>query len=102
MEAEANPALTPLDALYWGIVTLTTVGYGDVLPTTPEGKAAAMVLMVLGISLYSAITATITSVLIAGRARADPVGHLERLARLAEDGAITPDESHRAKAMVLE
>jgi len=51
----------PFDALWWGVVTLTTVGYGDVTPQTTEGRLAAMCLMLLGISLFGAITATITS-----------------------------------------
>jgi len=52
---------SPFDALWWGVVTLTTVGYGDVVPHTTEGRIAAMVLMLLGIGLFGAITATITS-----------------------------------------
>ena len=51
----------PFDALWWGVVTLTTVGYGDVVPHTFEGRLAAMALMLLGIGLFGAITATITS-----------------------------------------
>jgi voltage-gated potassium channel len=51
----------PFDALWWGVVTLTTVGYGDVTPQTTEGRLAAMALMLLGIGLFGAITATITS-----------------------------------------
>jgi voltage-gated potassium channel len=53
----------PFDALWWGVVTLTTVGYGDVTPQTTEGRIAAMALMLLGIGLFGAITATITSYL---------------------------------------
>jgi voltage-gated potassium channel len=55
----------PFDALWWGVVTLTTVGYGDVYPVTPEGRLAAMCLMLLGIGLFGAITATITSYIVA-------------------------------------
>ena len=51
----------PFDALWWGVVTLTTVGYGDVTPQTTEGRLAAMALMLLGMGLFGAITATITS-----------------------------------------
>ena len=52
---------SPFDALWWGVTTLTTVGYGDLYPKTAEGRLAAMVLMLLGIGLFSAITASITS-----------------------------------------
>jgi voltage-gated potassium channel len=66
-EKGVNAAVdSPLDALWWGITTMTTVGYGDVYPVTPEGRIAAAILMVLGIGLFSAVTATVTSFLIAG------------------------------------
>ena len=44
-----------------GSVQAPPVGYGDVAPITPEGKVAASILMLLGIGLFSAITATVTS-----------------------------------------
>src|SRR6266545_567888 len=70
-EKGANAAVdSPLDALWWGITTMTTVGYGDVYPVTHEGRIAAVILMVLGIGLFSAVTATVTSFLIAGEGSA--------------------------------
>lgn len=58
--AEAN--ITSLgDALWWAIVTATTVGYGDRYPVTPEGRGVAVVLMLLGISLLSVVTANIAA-----------------------------------------
>lgn len=99
-----NQAITsPLDALWWGVVTLTTVGYGDVYPITPEGRIAASVLMLLGISLFGAITATITSYLIAtgNSAAGDPVAQLRELARLRDDGVVTEAEFSATKSALL-
>jgi voltage-gated potassium channel len=49
------------DALWWAVVTVTTVGYGDVSPQTAEGRLIAVVLMFVGIGVISAFTATIAS-----------------------------------------
>ena len=94
---------SPFDALWWGIATLTSVGYGDTYPITPEGRLAAMVLMLLGIGLYSAITATITSYLVfpEHRVAGSLATQLRELSDLREDGALTPDEYTEAKARVL-
>ena len=86
-EVGINKAIaSPWDALWWGIVTLTTVGYGDVTPVTPvEGKVAASVLMLLGIGLFSAITATVTSFMLTTGRRRPGRGSAARAGRLARD-----------------
>lgn len=96
---------SPLDALWWGVVTLTTVGYGDVFPITPEGRIAAAILMLLGIGLFGGITATVTSYLIE-QGRDEPearslTDELEVLATLHDRGRLTADEFEQAKAMAL-
>jgi voltage-gated potassium channel len=50
------------DALWWAIVTVTTVGYGDRFPVTGGGRAVAVVLMLVGIGLIGTLTATVASV----------------------------------------
>lgn len=45
------------DALWWAVATITTVGYGDMTPVTPEGRAIAAFLMVVGIALFGMLTA---------------------------------------------
>ena len=54
-------------AFWWAIQTVTTVGYGDVVPGQASGKAMAAVLMIVGLSFLSVVTATITSVFVARR-----------------------------------
>jgi voltage-gated potassium channel len=103
-ERDVNPSIaSPFDALWWGISTMTTVGYGDVYPTTAEGRIAASALMLLGIGLFSAVTAIITSFLVAERGShaRDPMADLERLAILAGDGVITSSEFGAKRAELL-
>ena len=102
-EVGTNPNVqTPLDALWWGVVTLTTVGYGDIFPVTPEGRLAGAALMILGITLFAAITGTITSVLVSEReASNDLPGQLEMLAQLHGRGVLTEAEFQLAKARLL-
>jgi len=40
-------------AMWWGVETLTTVGYGDVIPQTALGKALGMVIAILGIGMFA-------------------------------------------------
>jgi voltage-gated potassium channel len=103
-ERDVNPSIgSPFDALWWGISTMTTVGYGDVYPTTAEGRIAASALMLLGIGLFSAVTAIITSFLVSQRdpGRADPIATIERLAALALAGTITTEEFSAKRAELL-
>lgn len=57
------------DALWYSIVTMTTVGYGDLTPKSPAGKMVGVMLMLGGMGLLSLFTATIASNLVARRIR---------------------------------
>ena len=48
-------------ALWWAVVTTTTVGYGDYTPVTPVGRLIATVVMMVGIGLIGTISATVAS-----------------------------------------
>ena len=52
------------DAMWWTIVTLTTVGYGDISPTTAGGRIVGVILMVFGIGFLGVLTATFASIFI--------------------------------------
>jgi voltage-gated potassium channel len=61
-EHPANPDYATFgDALWWGVVTLTTVGYGDIVPETQKGRVAGVFLMVTGIATLGLISGTLAS-----------------------------------------
>jgi voltage-gated potassium channel len=73
------------DALWWATATVTTVGYGDVVPKEPVGRFVAGLLMITGFAFLSLITGTIASVLVARfTAQRGESAALEALARLEE------------------
>jgi voltage-gated potassium channel len=52
------------DALWWAVQTVTTVGYGDVVPEQVSGRLIGAALMLQGIALLTVITASVTATLI--------------------------------------
>jgi voltage-gated potassium channel len=65
IESGVNPNVTsPNDALWYMIVTITTVGYGDVVPYTGLGRIIAVVAMLTAILFASLVTATTTTALL--------------------------------------
>jgi voltage-gated potassium channel len=104
-EAGSNPNIhDPLDALWWGIVTLTSVGYGDITPVTPEGRLAGAVLMILGVTLFAAITGTITSYIVVTETSGPSISipeQIRQLAALRDDGVLSDEEFEAKKAELL-
>ncbi len=61
-QGEADANITSFgDALWWASTTVTTVGYGDHYPVTTEGRFIAVGLMIVGIALVGAITASVAA-----------------------------------------
>ena len=86
------------NALWWAIVTVTTVGYGDVVPETTPGRLIAALLMLAGVSAIPITTSLVVSVFLTrmqarqreqdAAERVEIVEHLERIEQtLAQMGA---------------
>ncbi len=86
LTAEADAAganiRTPGDALWWGYVTITTVGYGDQFPVTAWGRIIGVFLLTAGVALFSVFTGFIANAFLAPR-RAR-----RRLAGEAQEGSV--------------
>jgi voltage-gated potassium channel len=88
--------------IWWAIETVTTVGYGDVVPSQPVGKVIAGFLMLGGLSLLAIVTAAITSGFVSraqARSRSpddDPV--MKRLDQLGSEVVAVRRELERLRA----
>ncbi|NWF36159.1 ion channel [Mariprofundus sp. KV] len=61
LEHGSNPQFGDFqDGLWWAFVTLTTVGYGDIVPQTPAGRVVAVMTMIFGVIVYSLVVANLT------------------------------------------
>jgi voltage-gated potassium channel len=54
--SEIEPGVDVGDGLYWAVTTVTTTGYGDIVPTTETGKTLAMLLMIVGSAFLAILT----------------------------------------------
>ena len=62
LEADKNTHINTLfDGIYWAIVTISTVGYGDISPVTDVGRAISILIIISGIAMISFVTSVIVS-----------------------------------------
>ena len=92
----AQPGKNHFDGIYWAVTTMTTVGYGDELPTTVEAKLLSMAPMVVGIGFFAVVTGALADRFIKrdeemkveaieAEAPADLAGQVDRLALRARE-----------------
>jgi len=88
MEEHQNPHIDSLfDAIYWALVTISTVGYGDISPVTTEGRTISIIVIISGIAMISFATSVIVS------------AFSEKLSELKENRIV--DQVNKSKSFLL-
>ena len=70
------------DSLWWAVSTVTTVGYGDVVPTSGAGRLVATVLMLTGLGLIPLVTSVVVAILVSQQSRKEREAELGDLAQI--------------------
>ncbi len=92
LENDKNPGFSNIpQSVYWAIVTITTVGYGDVAPVTAGGKIMASFIMVLGYAIIAVPTGIITASAIRGRGGDDKIRKVDYQCPSCGKGGHTKD-----------
>ena len=84
-------------SIYWAVITLASVGYGDISPVTPAGRAMTIVLALIGIGIF-AIPAALLSAAFADQLKSDREALVNTIYEMLSDGVIDDDEAAFIKA----
>ena len=79
-------------SIYWAVITLASVGYGDISPVTPAGRAMTIVLALIGIGIF-AIPAALLSSAFSDQLKSDREALVNKLFEMLSDGHIDDDEA---------
>lgn len=117
LEHDAQPATFSSipNTMWWAVETLTTVGYGDIIPVTPAGKLLGSFIAVLGIAMFAVPTGILAAAFLeeirsqkgtrGGGKDTGPettIALLERLEALRDRGVLTGEEFRDQKDRILE
>ena len=83
------------DGIWWSIVTLGTVGYGDIVPHTAWGRVLGSIVIVCGVTFIAFLTATVTSLFVA-------VDQEEALEKIRGMGAASAEDTRTALGAINE
>jgi len=83
-------------SIYWAIVTMTTVGYGDIAPQTPLGQLIASLLMVIGYGIIAVPTGIVTSEMMRPQTVIHPQGSCPCCGKMLDDNAPRANRSNGA------
>ena len=83
-------------SIYWAVITLASVGYGDISPITPAGRAMTIVLALIGIGIF-AIPAALLSAAFADQLKSDREALVNTIYEMLADGHIDDEEAHFIK-----
>jgi hypothetical protein len=84
-------------SIYWAVITLASVGYGDISPITPAGRAMTIVLALIGIGIF-AIPAALLSAAFADQLKSDRDALVNDIYEMLADGEIDDEEAAFIKA----
>jgi voltage-gated potassium channel Kch len=79
-------------SIYWAVITLASVGYGDISPVTPAGRAMTIVLALIGIGIF-AIPAALLSSAFSDQLKMDREALVNKLYEMLSDGNIDESEA---------
>ena len=96
IEGGENPAITSIpEGIYWAVVTITTVGYGDIAPVTHTGRFVSLLVMLLGYAIIAVPTGIVAGEAIEEYKHGRQHRHRNKSNHHNEDGNIPPTaESH--------
>ncbi|MDC3140552.1 ion transporter [Alphaproteobacteria bacterium] len=86
------------ETMWWGLITLTTVGYGDVSPVTPLGKIIGAFTAIMGVCTVALLTGIVASAFANQRAQKAAILEAE-ISQALSDGVISDDEAQKIEKL---